>query len=117
MTTNTVMTRFTIRVLSEGLGARDGTRDGDVPLIGLGRVDGPGPARRAPAGQRYHPAGRMSLPLSVLDLSPVPSGPTAAEALRNTIDLARSAEGWGYRRHWLAEHHNMPGARQLRDRR
>ena len=51
----------------------------------------------------------MSLPLSVLDLSPVASGSTAAEALHNTIDLARSAEGWGYRRHWLAEHHNTPG--------
>ena len=51
----------------------------------------------------------MSLPLSVLDLSPVPSGSTAAEALRNTIDLARSTEGWGYRRYWLAEHHNTPG--------
>ncbi len=49
------------------------------------------------------------LPLSVLDLSPVPSGTTSAQALRNTIDLARAAEGWGYRRYWLAEHHNLPG--------
>ena len=51
----------------------------------------------------------MSPPLSVLDLSPVPSGSTAAEALRNTIDLARFAEARGYRRYWLAEHHNTPG--------
>ena len=46
---------------------------------------------------------------SVLDLSPVPEGATAADALRNTLDLAGHAERWGYRRFWLAEHHNMPG--------
>jgi luciferase family oxidoreductase group 1 len=54
-------------------------------------------------------AGVAPLPLSVLDLTPVPSGSTSAEALRNTIDLAEAAEGWGYRRYWLAEHHNTPG--------
>ena len=54
-------------------------------------------------------AGVAPLPLSVLDLTPVPSGSTSAEALRNTIDLAQAAEGWGYRRYWLAEHHNTPG--------
>ena len=46
---------------------------------------------------------------SLLDLSPVPEGHTAAEALANTLDLARHAEAWGYHRFWLAEHHNMPG--------
>lgn len=46
---------------------------------------------------------------SLLDLSPVPEGHTAAEALANTLDLARHAEAWGYHRYWLAEHHNMPG--------
>ena len=46
---------------------------------------------------------------SLLDLSPVPEGQTAAEALANTVDLARSAEQAGYHRYWLAEHHNMPG--------
>ena len=46
---------------------------------------------------------------SILDLAPVPQGATAADALRNTLDLARHAEGWGYTRFWLAEHHNMPG--------
>ena len=46
---------------------------------------------------------------SVLDLSPVPEGATARDALNNTLDLARHAEAWGYRRFWLAEHHNMPG--------
>jgi luciferase family oxidoreductase group 1 len=49
------------------------------------------------------------IPYSVLDLSPVPEGATAADALRNSLDLARHAERWGYRRYWLAEHHNMTG--------
>jgi luciferase family oxidoreductase group 1 len=44
--------------------------------------------------------------LSVLDLSPVPSGSSPADALRNTIDLARHADGLGLTRYWLAEHHN-----------
>jgi luciferase family oxidoreductase group 1 len=48
-------------------------------------------------------------PLSVLDLSPIVEGGTAADALRNTISLAQHAERRGYRRYWLAEHHNMPG--------
>jgi luciferase family oxidoreductase group 1 len=47
--------------------------------------------------------------LSVLDLSPITEGSTAADALRNSLDLARHAERLGYRRHWVAEHHNMPG--------
>ncbi|MEZ5797019.1 MAG: LLM class flavin-dependent oxidoreductase [Paracoccaceae bacterium] len=46
---------------------------------------------------------------SLLDLSPIAEGQTAADALRNTVDLARHAEDWGYHRYWLAEHHNMPG--------
>jgi luciferase family oxidoreductase group 1 len=49
------------------------------------------------------------VPLSVLDLSPIVEGRDAAHALGNTLDLARHAERWGYRRYWLAEHHNMPG--------
>src|ERR1017187_4416501 len=49
------------------------------------------------------------VPLSILDLSPIVQGGTAAEALRRTLDLARHAERWGYRRFWLAEHHSMPG--------
>ena len=47
--------------------------------------------------------------LSVLDLVPVPAGSTPGEALRNTLDLARHAERLGYRRYWVAEHHNMIG--------
>jgi len=46
---------------------------------------------------------------SVLDLSPIVEGGDAAQALANTLDLAQHAERWGYRRFWLAEHHNMPG--------
>jgi luciferase family oxidoreductase group 1 len=49
------------------------------------------------------------IPLSVLDLSPVPEGSDAGQALRNSIDLARHVEALGYRRFWMAEHHNMPG--------
>lgn len=47
--------------------------------------------------------------LSVLDLAPVPEGADASAALANSLDLARHAEDLGYRRYWLAEHHNMPG--------
>lgn len=47
----------------------------------------------------------MNVPLSVLDLAPISGGSDAATALRNTVDLARHAEQWGYRRYWIAEHH------------
>jgi luciferase family oxidoreductase group 1 len=47
--------------------------------------------------------------LSILDLAPVPEGSDVSQALANTLDLARHAERLGYRRYWLAEHHNMPG--------
>ncbi|MBF9031107.1 MsnO8 family LLM class oxidoreductase [Rhodobacterales bacterium HKCCE3408] len=46
---------------------------------------------------------------SLLDLAPIAEGQTAADALANTVDLARAAERLGYHRYWLAEHHNMPG--------
>ncbi|APR36278.1 LLM class flavin-dependent oxidoreductase [Paraburkholderia sp. SOS3] len=49
------------------------------------------------------------IPFSVLDLSPITAGSTAGDALRNTLDLAQHAERWGYKRFWLAEHHNMTG--------
>jgi luciferase family oxidoreductase group 1 len=48
-------------------------------------------------------------PVSILDLAPVPLGSTPGDALRNSRDLARHAERWGYTRYWLAEHHNMVG--------
>ena len=47
--------------------------------------------------------------LSVLDLAPITQGSDAATALRHSLDLAQHAERWGYKRFWVAEHHNMPG--------
>jgi luciferase family oxidoreductase group 1 len=47
--------------------------------------------------------------LNILDLVPISDGETAAEAIANTVDLARSAEQWGYERFWMAEHHNFRG--------
>src|SRR6201981_2124837 len=49
------------------------------------------------------------IPFSVLDLSPINQGSDAAQAFRNSLDLAQHAERWNYKRFWLAEHHNMPG--------
>src|SRR4030081_2741266 len=51
----------------------------------------------------------LVIPFSVLDLSPINQGSDAAQAFRNSLDLAQHAEKWGYKRFWLAEHHNMPG--------
>jgi luciferase family oxidoreductase group 1 len=48
-------------------------------------------------------------PLSILDLSPIIAGGNASLALANSLDLARHAEKWGFKRFWLAEHHNMTG--------
>jgi luciferase family oxidoreductase group 1 len=49
------------------------------------------------------------VPFSVLDLAPIPAGSIPAEALHNSLQLAQLAERLGYKRYWLAEHHNMPG--------
>ncbi|MES2440756.1 MAG: LLM class flavin-dependent oxidoreductase [Verrucomicrobiota bacterium] len=49
------------------------------------------------------------IPFSVLDLAPIIAGGDASLAFRNTLDLARHAEDFGYHRFWLAEHHNIPG--------
>jgi luciferase family oxidoreductase group 1 len=49
------------------------------------------------------------IPFSVLDLSPITAGSSAAQSFRNSLDLAQHAEAWGYNRFWLAEHHNMTG--------
>src|SRR6202162_3168376 len=48
------------------------------------------------------------VPVSVLDLSPITQGGSAAPWLKNTLDIGRHAELWVYRRYWLAEHHNLP---------
>lgn len=50
-----------------------------------------------------------AIPLSVLDLCPVPQGSTPAQALHNALSLARHVEALGYQRYWVAEHHNMTG--------
>jgi alkanesulfonate monooxygenase SsuD/methylene tetrahydromethanopterin reductase-like flavin-dependent oxidoreductase (luciferase family) len=49
-------------------------------------------------------------PLAVLDLVPISFGSTAAEAMRNSIDLAWAAESLGYARYWFAEHHLIPAS-------
>jgi luciferase family oxidoreductase group 1 len=54
------------------------------------------------------PATRPPLALSVLDQAPIPEGASGAQALRNSLDLARFADGLGYRRYWVAEHHATP---------
>jgi len=72
----------------------------------FGKIDG----SVACAHHRAPPLRRHPMtPFSVLDLAPIPAGADAAQAFRNTLDLAQHAERWGYRRYWLAEHHNMPG--------
>ena len=50
-----------------------------------------------------------AVPISLLDLVPIIEGGSAAQAFRNSIELAQAAEGLGYRRYWVAEHHSMPG--------
>ena len=65
-----------------------------------------GSAAYAGEPRRYHR--RMTLPLSVLDLAPVPSGGSSAESVRRTALLAQLAERLGYVRLWYAEHHGMP---------
>ena len=49
------------------------------------------------------------IPFSILDLSPIAQGSDAAQSFRNSRDLARQAEQWGFRCFWLAKHHGMPG--------
>ena len=48
-----------------------------------------------------------NIPLSILDLAPILEGQTPADTFRRSAALARAVEGWGYKRYWLAEHHNM----------
>ena len=51
----------------------------------------------------------LAPPISILDVAPIVEGGTPGDALRNSLDLAQHAERWGYRRFWLAEHHNLSG--------
>ncbi|WP_137724707.1 LLM class flavin-dependent oxidoreductase [Prescottella subtropica] len=50
----------------------------------------------------------LALPLSILDLAYIGSGESVADSFRSSVEMARNAERWGYRRIWYAEHHNMP---------
>src|SRR5476649_1922541 len=52
---------------------------------------------------------KITVPISVLDLAPVPQGSTPKHAFHSSLALARHAESWGYHRYWMAEHHNMTG--------
>ncbi|TCT90377.1 luciferase family oxidoreductase group 1 [Gibbsiella quercinecans] len=52
---------------------------------------------------------KKPVPVSVLDLSPIPQGAKPRDAFHASLDLAQHAEQWGYQRYWLAEHHNMTG--------
>ena len=52
-------------------------------------------------------SGMTSTALSVLDLVPVRTGQTSAEAISSSLDLAATADRLGYRRYWFAEHHNL----------
>lgn len=81
------------------------------PVTPADETDGtpaPGPAARTD-GIRADAAGTAPVPLSVLDLVTVGAGRTASDALRTSVALARLAERRGYHRHWVAEHHSMPG--------
>lgn len=72
-------------------------------------TDGTAGERGATDAIRGVTRGTAPVPLSVLDLVTVGSGSTAAQALRTSAELARLAERRGYHRHWVAEHHSMPG--------
>src|SRR5690606_38871867 len=86
---------------------RAGPRRGHAaPGAAAGRAAGTAGGRGAGLTMGFDP---RSVPLSVLDLAPVCEGSDVSAALANSVDLARHAEALGYRRFWLAEHHNMPG--------
>lgn len=51
----------------------------------------------------------QDIKFSILDLAPILEGSTAADSFKNSVRLAQHVEKMGYKRYWLAEHHNMPG--------
>lgn len=61
------------------------------------------------SANNLQPKSLQDIPISLLDLAPVLLGQTPADSFKNSLDLARKAEQWGYNRYWLAEHHNMEG--------
>ncbi|AWZ07558.1 MULTISPECIES: LLM class flavin-dependent oxidoreductase [unclassified Streptomyces] len=90
-----------------GTGPRDASGGGSVG----GSVGGSGGASGGGSGDGIHGTahGRAPVPLSVLDLVTVGAGSTAHASLRTSVDMARLAEARGFHRHWVAEHHSMPG--------
>ncbi len=86
-----------------GAGDRAGERAGER----AGDRAGGAPGDRN--GIRGTALGRAPVPLSVLDLVTVGAGSTAHDSLRTSVAIARLAESRGYHRHWVAEHHSMPG--------
>jgi luciferase family oxidoreductase group 1 len=56
-----------------------------------------------------HPSKNLDIPLSILDLVMVNINGSPSQSMQNSLDLARHAEWWGYKRYWLAEHHNIKG--------
>src|SRR5262245_15904541 len=102
---------------AESVGGAGARRDGPAAandarrMAGAGgtsvRTGGPGNTRGAGmVGQRVS---EFPVPLSVLDLAPVGEGSAPDRALRHSLALVAEAERLGYRRYWVAEHHNMPG--------
>ncbi|WUH95938.1 LLM class flavin-dependent oxidoreductase [Streptomyces sp. NBC_00433] len=77
-------------------------------MVRDGGGDG-GDSGAAGHGIRGTVRGSAPVPLSVLDLAGVGAGLTAGDALRNSVEIARTAETRGYHRMWVAEHHSMPG--------
>src|SRR5690606_1401026 len=78
-------------------------------IFGVVRPDRLQPGVFARVAGWIHAYEEIMIPISILDLAFVRQGATPAEALKTSLDLAQHAEGWGYRRFWLAEHHNMIG--------
>jgi luciferase family oxidoreductase group 1 len=56
-----------------------------------------------------HPSKNQDIPLSILDLVMVNNDGSPSQSMQNSLDLAKHAERWGYKRYWLAEHHNIKG--------
>jgi luciferase family oxidoreductase group 1 len=57
----------------------------------------------------HHPSKNLNIPLSILDLVMVNIDGSPSQSMKNSLDLAKHAERWGYKRYWLAEHHNIKG--------
>jgi len=57
----------------------------------------------------HHPSKNLDIPLSILDLVMVNIDGSPSQSMQNSLDLAQHAEWWGYKRYWLAEHHNIKG--------